>query len=436
MFKKKNHLLIISLVLILTLSVGLIGCQKSATVTKKDTKKNLAGTEITALLPPWYKFSPEMLAEFKKETGIKVNLQTMEWDSLADKIFTSCAAGVAPADVTEFSWDWVGKFGAAKWYEPLNKYYDDAFFKDIITKDVFKYKDSYLAVPIYNDFRVTYINKKYFQQAGVSETPKDIDELLQSAKKIKEKGISEYPIAVPFSATAATTTPWFLLTKEYGGDLFDENWKPLFESKDSSGYKAMEFLIKGLNEYKVIDPASIGLKGEDVVSEFKEGKGAIDLAGWAGNVSLYTNPKESKIVDKVGVIQVPGLEGKSRTYGLQEGLGIPVASKNKEAAAAFIKWLNKPEIVKQLFTELGIFPNHQSAISDLVKEGKLFGGETILKVMPTIEPLFKQGAPVWYTEFETDVATTMNQMAKGSMTVDQGIKHIAENAKKLAAENK
>lgn len=62
---------------------------------------------------------------------------------------------------------------------------------------------------------------------------------------------------------------------------------------------------------------------------FKAGQGAIDIAGWAGNVSLYTNPKESKIVDSVQVIKVPGQNGKSRTYGLQEGLSIPAKSKNK-----------------------------------------------------------------------------------------------------------
>lgn len=177
-----------------------------------------------------------------------------------------------------------------------------------------------------------------------------------------------YPLTVHFSSTTATTTPWFLLIKACGGELFDENWEPLFDKKDSAGYKSMELLMKSLNEYKIIDPASVGLKGNDIVDSYKAGK--------------------SKIVDEVEVIPVPGKDYKSRTYGLQEALAIPSYSKHKEAAAEFIKWLNKPENVKRLFVEMGIFPNHKSAIEQLAKESKMPEADTVLKVMHNIECLF------------------------------------------------
>lgn len=435
--KKYRNIKIIAIFLIIAiLAAGVFGCSSKPASKEAEKQQKFAGTEIQVLLPPWYTFSEEMLAEFEKETGIKVKLQILDWEPLQDKIVTSCAANVAPADVTEFSWDWVGKFGEAGWYEPLNKYFDDKFMSDIITRDIFKYKNDYLAIPIYNDFRLTYINKKNFEQAGIKDIPTTPEALMEAAKQIKAKGIDQYPLTVPFSATSATTTPWFLLTKSFGGELFDQNWEPLFESKDSAGYKAMDYLAKGLLVDKVIDPASIGYKGTDVVDNFKEGKGTIDLAGWAGNVQDYKNPEKSKIAGGVEIIKVPGIDGKSRTYGLQEAIGIPAASKNKEAAAEFIRWLNTPQNVKRMFLDIGIFPNHQSTISELVKEGKLPGGETVLEVMPTIEPLFPQGAPEWYSSFETDVATTMNQIAKNTMSVDEGLKHIADNARKLAQDSK
>jgi multiple sugar transport system substrate-binding protein len=427
---------LIIFLIIAVLSAGVMGCSNKKFSKEAEKQQKFAGSEIQVLLPPWYAFSDEMLAEFEKETGIKVKLETLDWEPLQDKIVTSCAAKTAPADVTEFSWDWVGKFGEAGWYEPLNKYFDEDFMSDISTRDIFKYKDDYLAIPIYNDFRLTYINKQRFEQAGIRNIPATPEELMEAAKQIKAKGIDQYPFIVPFSATSATTTPWFLLTKSFGGELFDQNWEPLFESKDSAGYKAMDYLVKGLFVNKVIDPASIGYKGTDVVENYKQGIGTIDLAGWAGNVQDYKNPEKSKVANEVEVIKVPGINGKSRTYGLQEAVGIPAASKNKEAAAEFIRWLNTPQNVKRLFLELGIFPNHKSTISELVKEDKLPGGETVLEVMPTIEPLFPQGAPEWYSAFETDVATTMNQIAKKTMSTDEGIKHIADNARKLAKESK
>lgn len=306
------------------LSVSLIACKgndKNTGNSEQGKKtKDLKGTEITVLLPPWYKFPQDMLDQFTKETGIKVKLEITDWESMTDKTVTSLQAGVAPADITEMSWHRVQIYGNNGWFEPLKKYFDDDFFSDITTMNMFKYKDDYLAVPIYNDFRMTYVNKKYLNQAGIKELPKTPEEMIADCVKIKEKGISDYPLTVPFSATTATTTPWFLLTKAYGGELFDENWETLFDKKDSAGYKAMELLMKSLHEYKIIDPASVGLKGNDIVDSYKAGKSTIDFAGWSGNVSLYKNPKKSKIVDEVEVIPVPGKDGKSRTYGLQEAL--------------------------------------------------------------------------------------------------------------------
>ncbi len=439
MFKKKSFSLLLSIILIISLSLVFIGCQKSTS--EEDNQNNsddkkFEGTEITALLPPWYSFPQEMLDEFEKETGIKVNLEITDWESMHDKLFTSFAAGVSPADLTEVSWYRVPSYADNGWFEPLKKYFDDDFYSDISTINMFGYKDDYYAIPIYNDFRLTYLNKKYFKEAGITENPETPDELLEAAVKIKESGACKYPITVPFSATTASTTPWFLLTKAYGGELFDENFEPLFDKKGSPGYKAMEFLMKGLHEYKVIDPASVGLEGKEVVEVFKEGNAAIDLAGWSGNITLYKNPEKSKIADDVEVIPVPGVHGKSRTYGLQEALGIPAASENKEAAAEFIKWLNKPENVKKLFLDMGIFPNHLSTVSELNNEGNLPGGETISKVLPTIENLFPQGAPTWYSDFRTEAATIMNQMAKGSISLDDGIKQITDKAREVAKDNK
>ncbi|MEN6325399.1 MAG: sugar ABC transporter substrate-binding protein [Syntrophomonas sp.] len=431
---RKNKSLTILIALIIMSMLAFTGCGKKsepAEQSKETGAKKLAGTSITVLLPPWYEFSPAMLKEFTKETGIKVDLQIMDWDPLLDKIVTAYAAGVAPADVTEMNWDWVGKFGAAGWCEPLNDHFAPEFFEDITTKDLFKYKDKYIAIPIYNDFRVTYINKAYYQKAGITEMPKTPDELMQNAITIKKQKVCEYPLMVPFTATGATTTPWYLLTKAYGGELLGQNHEPLFAAKDSAGYKAMEFLIKGLKDYKVIDPASIGWKGTDVVDNFKAGQGAIDLAGWAGNVTAYSNVKESKIADSVQVIKVPGLNGKSRTYGLQEGLAIPAQSKNKEAAVEFIRWLNTPENVEKLFIDKGIFPNHLSTISKLAADGKIPGGQTMVEVLPTIESLFPEGVPEWNMEFETEAFTTMNQMAKGSLSVEQGMSHLVDTVNKL-----
>ncbi|WP_251862376.1 extracellular solute-binding protein [Clostridium sp. Marseille-Q2269] len=430
--KKGICKIFISITLITIFMISFVGCENN----KKDAnKKSNSGEAITVLLPPWYQKGLEKtIPDFEADTGIKVKLEILDWEPLQDRIVTSCSTGVAPADVTEFSWDWTNTYGEAGWYEPLNKYFSDDMWKDIATKDVFSHKGKYMAVPIYNDFRLTYVDTADFTSAGIKDIPTTADSMYEAAKKIKAAGVCNYPILLPLSATSATTTPWFMLTKAYGGELFDNNWNPLFAKKDSAGYKAMSWVM---NAYKdgLINPAVLDYKGTDVVDHFKKGDSSIDIAGWAGNITEYTK-KDSAIASTVKVIQVPGTKDGSRTYGLQEGVGIPTASKHKEAAAKFIKWINKEKFMENLFTEDGIFPNHASTITALTKANKMPQGNTIKEAMSTIQPLFPQGAPKWYAAWESDVATYMNQIAKGQLTMDQGLKSIAGSAAKLKAKSK
>ena len=53
------------------------------------------------------------------------------------------------------------------------------------------------------------------------------------------------------------------MTKAFGGDLFDKDFKPLFTTPDSAGYKAMAFELMLLKE-GLVDPASTGLKDSQI----------------------------------------------------------------------------------------------------------------------------------------------------------------------------
>ena len=425
--KKKAFLLIFALGLL----VCLAACGGETANPDAENDQPYAGEEISVLLPPWYEEGvTAAIPEFEEATGIKVKLEIMDWDPLQDRIVTACSGGTAPADVTEFSWDWTGTYGAAGWYEPLNDYFDEAFWEDSTTKDALKYQDNYYAVSIYNDFRMTYVNGADFTAAGITEIPADADDILEAARTIKASGTEEYPIALPLSATSATTTPWFMLTKSMGGELFDEAMQPLFTEEDSAGYQAMAWIMTAWEE-ELINPAVVDYEGMDVVDRFKTGEGSIDIAGWAGNVTEYFNAEKSSIADSVQVIKVPGVDGATATYSLLEGWGIPAASEHKGAAAEFLKWMTTPESAERLFLDYGIFPSSQQVIDKLVADGSIPGGEIVSEVLGTIQPLIPQGAPEWYGTWQEQTATIMNQMAKGELTLDQGIQAIADAAIEL-----
>ncbi|WP_210471027.1 ABC transporter substrate-binding protein [Sporosarcina sp. 6E9] len=424
-----RSIVILFITIITTLTLA--ACSKGDKEQGKGAEnKNNKATEITVLLPS--EIPADMLAEFEDETGIHVNLETSSWNNIQDKIVSALAAGVAPADVTEFDWSWIGQFGSAEWYTPLNESFDQEFIDDMPTIENFKYNGDYLAVPYLNDFRVSYYNQNYFDEAGITEIPKTPEELLEVAKTIKEKGVVEYPIGLPLSATEGTTTGWFTLVKAFGGHLFDDNWNPLFVEKDSAGYQAMSFIINSYKEDELIDSANLTLNNIDVYDNFKAGGSAIDLAGVPGLFERYKNPEKSSIANDVEIMPVPGMNGEIHTFQLPEALGVPAASENKEAAIEFIKWISQPENVKKLYEEQEWLPNRLSVLEALNEEGKLSGGDTLLKVLTHDKPLFSEGTPPWYSEFSTNVSTTMNQMAKGALTIDEGMKKIAKSVEKYA----
>jgi multiple sugar transport system substrate-binding protein len=396
-----------------------------------DNAKPLAGQSITVLLP-----SPQgatIAAEFEKETGIHVDLQTLSWDDIRPKLVTALIAGTAPADVTEFDWSWTGQFSAADWYLPLNDVIDSETVADIGVAKIFTVNGKLLGVPYTNDFRVMLVNKKHFADAGITKMPATLDELFADAKQIKAKGIVDYPIGLPLSPTEGASTSWYLLTKAFGGDLFDKDFKPLFTSPDSAGYKAMAFELKLLKE-GLVDPASTGLKDSQINDNmFAKGLTSVMISGEPGRLGQMNDPAQSKVAGQAEAILVPTASGKTRSYGLPEALGIPKVSQNQEAAIAFVKWFTGKKFQIENYTN-GVLPTRTSALADLNNVGKLRSGDVLVAESKVVEPLFAQGTPTWYPQFSSAVNTAINGVAKGQLTVDQAVKNIADATQKAMAE--
>ncbi|MGM4913818.1 ABC transporter substrate-binding protein [Rhizobium sp. 768_B6_N1_8] len=396
-----------------------------------DDAKPLAGQSITVLMP-----SPQgatVAADFEAATGIHVDLQTLSWDDIRPKLVTALVAGTAPADVTEFDWSWTGQFSAAGWYMPLNDVIDKDSVDDIGVAKIFTVDGQLLGVPYTNDFRVMLVNKKHFTDAGITEMPKTLDALVEAAKKIKEKGISTYPIGLPLSATEGASTSWYLLTKAFGGELFDKDFKPLFLTPDSAGYKALAFELKLLKD-GLVDPASTGLKDSQInESMFAQGLTSIMISGEPGRLGQMNDPKQSKVAGQVEAILVPTESGQTRSFGLPEALAIPNVSQNKEAAVAFVKWFTSKEFQKKNAAN-GFLPTRTSALAELNTEGKLTSGDALVEQSKTVEPLFQQGTPPWYPQFSSAVNTAINSAAKDQVTVDQAMQSIADAAKQAMAQ--
>ena len=70
-----------------------------------------------------------LLAQFTKQTGIKVNWVNIGWDDLQTKIAAAAAANTYFADAADVDWSKVGEYQKTGWFYPLNKYFSVASLK-------------------------------------------------------------------------------------------------------------------------------------------------------------------------------------------------------------------------------------------------------------------------------------------------------------------
>ena len=152
------------------------------------------------------------------------------------------------------------------------------------------------------------------------------------------------------------------------------------------------------------------------------------LATGPGNLVTANDKSQSSIAGQAAAALVPGANGPQASFGLPEGLSIPVTAKHKAAAAAFIEWWQKPANAIAIYKQEGNLPCGTSVIEKLAASGQLAGGNVLAKELKLVKPLFPQGAPVWYSQFSADAQGLLNAAVKGQMSVGDALSQLASKA--------
>jgi sorbitol/mannitol transport system substrate-binding protein len=124
------------------------------------------------------------------------------------------------------------------------------------------------------------------------------------------------------------------MANSYGARWFDEKWQPQFNGPE---WKAT--LTDYVNLMKEAGPPGASSNGfNENLALFNAGKCAMWIDATVA-ASFVTNPKESKVADKVGFALAPnkGL-GKNANWLWAWSLAIPAGSQKTEAAEKFVAW--------------------------------------------------------------------------------------------------
>ncbi len=418
-------------VILLVVVTGLTACGSSSSSGgfTAPGKTSIKGQTITVLLP--YNVPQSILSQFTAETGVKVNLEVVAFDSLHAKLIVANTANTSVADVTEVDWSFVGQFATAKWYEPLDTELGPQLLADLgNTEAPFKSGGHTYAACYSNDFRMSLYNQKMFAKAHIKQFPPTLGGLASVIAKLKASGI-QYPLSIPMAATEGGVTPWYLLTLAMGGHLFDKNYKPLFGTPGSAGNKALQFEVSALKNGWA-SPGMVTLDDKPAYDKFNAGVSAISLSDSPGNLPTSNDPKQASIAPNARGALAPGVSGPGTTFALPEGLGIPVTAQHKDAALAFIKWFGKTSTAIALYKGAGFLPCEASALQAMTKAHQLYSGSVIQAELGHVVSLFPSGAPKWYTQFSSDAQGAVNSAAKGEIGVNAALKTLAKQASALA----
>jgi len=256
--------------------------------------------------------------DFQKLTGATVNVITVPFSDLYQKLLTDFATGTNSYDATVFAPQWMVDYIEPGYLEDITARvkgdaaikWDDigAFFRDFSAS----YNGKVYTIPLDGDFQMVYYRSDLLEQAGMAP-PKTWDDYIAIAKAFQGKdldgdGTGDYGSCIAKKRSAQSY--WMILSvasafiQSQGtsqGVFFDtETMAPLV---NNDAFKAA--LTAYVETTKYAPPDEINLDVGDTRGLFTSGRCALTL-DWGDIGTLAIDPATSKVADKVGAATLPG----------------------------------------------------------------------------------------------------------------------------------
>jgi multiple sugar transport system substrate-binding protein len=300
----------------------------------------------------WADVFKTMAPEFTKETGIKVNFDEISFDVIYEKLKTAFIGGASTYDLIWSDSMWTPEFAKRGWIKELTPYLKDPK----LTPADFNYPNDFFATylsgaypqdnqwglpagvfgmpwiagfnPLY--YRTDLVKAAGFVDAqGNAKAPDTIEDVVAYAKKMNQPDKQIYGYVMS-AKQPRIVYDWAGYLWTYGGDFFDKQYKPIFNSP--AGVQALETYVElGKN-------APPGVGAYHITEEwtsFMQGHAAL---AWTWQDLSSVARTNSQVIDKFACAPPPSHDGKR--ISLLGGIvaSIPSNAAQLEAAYLFITW--------------------------------------------------------------------------------------------------
>ena len=273
-----------------------------------------------------------------KNPGISLEWVTLEENALRQKVTTDIATKGGQFDVLTIGTYEVPIWAKKGWLVPLDNLGADYDVDDLLPaiRSGLSLDNKLYAAPFYGESSMVMYRTDLFDKAGIKMPDAPTwDFIADAARKITDKAAGTYGICLRGKAGWGENMAFLTATaNSFGARWFDEKWHPQFDQPEWKN--TLDFYVKLMKDAGPPGASSNGFN--ENLALFDSGKCGMWIDATVA-ASFVTNPKDSKVADKVGFALAPdnGL-GKRGNWLWAWSLAVPAGTKNAEAAQKFISW--------------------------------------------------------------------------------------------------
>lgn len=327
------------------------------------------------------------IAAFEEETGIKVNIETIGYSSMHEKLLTQMIGASNAYDVVVVDCYWVGEFTTAGWLEDLGPYIEKSGF------DTSQYVDSMMnmvgqvdgvtyMIPFYNYmmsliyrtdiFEDETLRADYQAEFGTELTmPEDLEGYVELCKWITAQNYDYSGVVMQGARPDPTVVEWANYLFSCGGDFYDADGNITINSEEA--VRALDLYVDCMKNSAPEGSKNFNL--DEAFNVFAQGD-AFSFISYNWMIPKLDNESESSVAGLSELVPIP--KGSSLNAGW--GWGIPTNAPDKESAWEFIQWIESAEITKERALEGGS-PTRTDVMNDPEVLEKWPYLETVCEIM-------------------------------------------------------
>ncbi len=356
--------------------------------------------------------------QYTKQTGVKVDLQVIDWNSIDQQVSTMIQNNQPPDVLNLNSFSSYAKDGLLySGDEALSPKTRDDFLEAFARGGT--YRDKLYGFPILASARAFFYNRDLLARAGVAAPPRTWDEFVSAAKRVQALGDGTIGYALPLGPEEAQAE-WSIWMWNNSGD-----WKSgeAWTINSEKNVQTLQFLAALANTHKVtqINPGKTN-RTDGAFQLFKDGK-----VGMVMGFSPLAAQLDAEKKVNYGVTQMPTNVGTPVTLGVEDYLMAFKKKGNQEAVRQFLDLYYQPEQITRWITAEGFLPVTKSGRERMSGNEKL---KPYLDALPSAR-LAPTTDPTW-DKVKLDVQQSIGAAVQPGGDPKQVLDRLQKNAAESA----